>query len=125
MPDNSFEFTLERLYADVPPRPDSDLFTARVLGRLDRGWTARRLLIGAMGALGGLVGAGQLIGAGALNELSALTTRSNDFFTQHLPHGLTGLAPAGFPEGAQAIWMAAALAVVAAGFGVARLVREI
>ena len=30
VPDNSFEFTLERLYADVPRRPDSDLFTALV-----------------------------------------------------------------------------------------------
>ena len=81
-----------------------------------------------MGAMGGLVGAGQLIGTGArTSSPGARTTRSNDFFTQHLPRELTGLAsPAGFPEGAlRCADGAAALAVVAAGFGVARLVREI
>ncbi|HVM99965.1 MAG TPA: hypothetical protein VMT68_07110 [Caulobacteraceae bacterium] len=126
MPDNSFEFALERMFAEAPRRPDSDLFAARVLERLDRGWTARRALIGAMGVMGGLIGAGQLLGAGALHELAAFGARSNDYVTQHLPPELASLAaPAGLPAGAQAIWMAAALALVAAGFGVARLVREI
>jgi len=126
VPDTNFEFALERMFADAPRRPDVDLFTARVVEKLDRGWTARRLLIGAMGALGGLIGAGQLIGAGAMRELGALSAQSNTYLAQHLPSELTSLAaPAGLPEGAQAIWMAAALAIVAAGFGVARLVREI
>jgi hypothetical protein len=126
VPDNSFEFGLERMFAETPRRPDSDLFAARVLERLDRGWTARRLLIGAMGAVGGVIGAGQLLGASALGDLSTAGTRSNDFFNQHLPHELTGLlAPTGLEGAGQAIWMATALAVVAVGFGVARLVREI
>jgi hypothetical protein len=49
--DSSFEFALERMFAETPARPDADFFAARVLERLDRGWTARRLLIGSMGAL--------------------------------------------------------------------------
>jgi hypothetical protein len=122
VPDNSFEFALERMYAEAPRRPDTDLFTARVLERLDRGWTARRLLIGAMGALGGLIGAGQLLGADTARELAVLDAQSSNVFAQYAPHVFTGLLG---PGGAQTILTVAALAVVAAGFGVARLVREI
>src|ERR1700761_7805301 len=89
VPDSSFEFALERMFAETPARPDADFFAARVLERLDRGWTTRRLLIGSMGALGGVVGAYQIGGAGALQELSAAASRSNDFFNQHLSHDLT------------------------------------
>jgi hypothetical protein len=126
VPDTSFEFTLERMFAQAPARPDADFFAARVLERLDRGWTARRLLIGSMGALGGLVGAYQIIGAGALQQVTAAASRSNAFFTQHVTHDLnSAIAPAGFALDSQALWMAAALALVAAGLGLARLVREI
>src|ERR1700723_1705010 len=68
-PEMSFEYDLERMFAETPARPAADFFAARVLERLARGWTARRLLIGSMGALGGLVGAYQILGAGALTEL--------------------------------------------------------
>ena len=126
VPDSSFEFTLERMFAETPGRPDADIFAARVLEKLDRGWTARRLLIGSMGALGGLVGAYQILGAGALQQLQAAATRSNDYVAQHINNDIAGaVAPAGFTLGGQAIWMAAALALVAAGLGLARLVREI
>ena len=122
----SFEYDLERMFAETPSRPDADIFAARVLERLDRGWTTRRLLIGSMGALGGLVGAYQVLGAGALTELRAAAARSNDYFAQHVTHEVVGaIAPANFVLDGQAIWMAAALALVAAGFGLARLVREI
>jgi hypothetical protein len=123
--DSSFEFSLERMFAETPARPDADFFAARVLERLDRGWTARRLLIGSMGALGGLVGAYQILGAGALTELQAAATRSNDYLAQYITHDVARSLPPGLPLDSQAIWMAAALALVAAGFGLARLVREI
>ena len=125
MPDTSFEFALERMFAEPPARPDADFFAARVLERLDRGWTARRVLIGSMGALGGLVGAYQILGAGALTELQAAAMRSNDYVTRHITHDVAGALPPGFTLDGQALWMAAALALVAAGLGLARLVREI
>ncbi len=126
MAETSFEFALERMFAETPPRPDADIFAARVLERLDRGWTARRLLIGSMGALGGLVGAYQILGAGALQELQAMASRSNDYVNQHVAQSVSSaLAPTGFAVDTQALWMAAALALVAAGLGLARLVREI
>jgi hypothetical protein len=125
VPDTSFEFALERMFAETPGRPDADIFAARVLEKLDRGWTARRLLIGSMGALGGLVGAYQILGAGALQQLQAAATRSNDF-AQHLTPDVGGVAtPAGLVLGGDGILMAAALALVAAGFWLARLMREI
>jgi len=124
--ETSFEFRLERMFAEAPAMADADLFTLRVLERLDRGWTARRLLIGAMGVLGGLIGAYEIVGSGAVGQLAALTARSNAFVTQHLATQLSSpLAPARIYVDAEAIWLAGALAVVAAGFGLARLVREI
>src|ERR1700722_11716806 len=84
--DTSFEFALERMFAETPARPDADMFAARVLEKLDRGWTARRLLIGSMGGLGGLVGAYQILGAGAVQELQTAAARSNDYVAQHITH---------------------------------------
>ena len=125
-PEMSFEYDLERMFAETPARPDADIFAARVLEKLDRGWTARRLLIGSMGVLGGLVGAYQVLGAGAMQDLQAAAARSNDYVAQHITHETAGaLAPASFILDGQAIWMAAAVALVAAGLGLARLVREI
>ena len=121
-----FEFRLERMFAETPTAADAELFALRVLERLDRGWTARRFLIGAMGALGGLIGAYEILGTGAVGQLTALVGRSNDYLARHVAASVTGaLAPGGIYVDVQAIWLAGALIIVAAGFGLARLVREI
>jgi hypothetical protein len=121
-----FEFRLERMFADTPAAPDAELFAIRVLERLDRGWTARRFVIGAMGALGGLIGGYQILGSGAAGQLTAFVGRSNDYLARHVAASLTeSLAPGGIYVDVQAIWLAGALIIVAAGFGLARLVREI
>ena len=121
MPEASFEFALERMFAEAPTMGDADFFAARVLERLDRGWTARRLLIGVMGAAGGLIGAFQLVGSGGLGAVAALGAQS-----QAMTRQLTEqLATIGVPVDGQVLLTAAVLAVIAAGFGVARLVRDI
>ena len=126
MAEPSFEFRLERMFADAPPAADADIFALQVLHRLDRGWTARRFLIGAMGVLGGLIGAYEILGSGVSGQLVAYVDRVNDFLAQHLAASATNaLAPGGIYVDVQAIWLAGALAIVAAGFGLARLVREI
>src|ERR1700728_2467574 len=82
--ETSFEFRLERMFAEAPSMADAELFALRVLERLDRGWTARRLVIGAMGVLGGVIGAYEIVGSGAIGQLTALAARSNAFVTQHV-----------------------------------------
>ena len=126
MADASFEFKLERMFADAPHAADTELFALQVLERLDRGWTARRFLIGAMGVLGGLIGASELLSSGASGQLVAYVDHANDFLARHVAATVSdALAPSGIYVDAQAIWLAGALAIVAAGFGLARLVREI
>jgi hypothetical protein len=124
--ETSFDYALERMYADPPPLADAELFALRVMDRLERGWTVRRLLIGVMGVVGGFIGAAQVLNSRALGQLSTAVARSDAFVGREIAPQLShALAPAGVSVDSQAIWMAAALAVVAVGFGLARLVREI
>jgi hypothetical protein len=114
------------MFADTPTAADAELFALRVLERLDRGWTARRVLIGAMGALGGVIGAYEILGTGVTGQVIAYADHANDFLARHVAASVSGaLAPGGIYVDVQAIWLAGALAIVAAGFGLARLVREI
>jgi hypothetical protein len=114
------------MFADSPALRDADLFTIQVVDRLDRGWTARRLLIGAMGATGGVIGSVQILGSGVVGHLQSLGAESNAFLNQHLAQAIPGnLLPAGVSLNSQVIWMSLALAVVAVGLGIARGIREI
>ena len=126
MAEASFEARLERMFGEAPAMRDADLFTFRVLDRVDRGWTTRRLLIGAMGLAGGLIGAVQLVGSGIGGQLQALGAESNAYLTRGLAEAVpTDWLPAGVTLNSQVVWMTLALAAVAAGLGVARAIREI
>jgi hypothetical protein len=123
MAELSFEARLERLFAETPPMRDAEVFRLQVLDKLDRGWTARRFLIGGMGAAGGLIGSAQLLGAGAVGQIRGLGEQATAFLNQQLTQ--TPLVPAGVTLDTSALWMALALAVAAAGFGIVRAIREI
>ena len=126
MAEASFEGRLERMFAETPAMRDADLFTLQVVDKLDRGWTARRLLIGVMGAAGGVIGSAQILGSGVIGHIQALSAQSNAYLLQHVSQAIPqGLLPAGVALNGQVIWMAAALAVGAAGLGLARGIREI
>ncbi len=121
---DAFEFRLERMFAAAPAMADGELFTAQVMDRVGRGWNLRRLLIGGMGAVGGLVGALQVVGAGGAQHLIALGAQSNAFVSRQL----SAVVPAdlgGIGLDVQTLVMIGALAIVAAAFGLARLIREI
>src|ERR1700742_1821876 len=60
MVEQDFERRLERLFAEAPVLADADAFARRLERRLDRGWTARRALIGVGGVAGGVIAASQL-----------------------------------------------------------------
>jgi hypothetical protein len=126
MAEASFEMALDKMFAETPVFADAELFALRCEERMDRGWTTRRLLIGSLGAVGGLIGGGQLLGSGLWGRINVLSQESG----HALNRGLEGILPQGFAPGglaisAEAIWMSAALAVVAVGLAVTRLVREI
>ncbi len=125
MPDSSFEFRLERMFAEAPAMADAELFTLRVVDRLDRGWTARRLLIGVMGAAGGLVGGVQVVGSNGLGAVNAFGAQSRAYFASHVGDPLGAVLPTGLAIDGTVLLTAGVLALIAAGFGVARLIREI
>ena len=126
MADQEFEMALDRMFAEAPTFADADLFALKVEERLDRGWTFRRLFIGGVGLIGGLIGGGQLLGSGMIGQVDAFSKATSHM----LNHTFAQMMPAGAPAGglgvtAEAIWMSGALALVAVGFAVTRLVRDI
>lgn len=126
MAEASFEMALDRMFAETPVFADAELFALRCEERLDRGWTTRRLLIGSLGAVGGLIGGGQLLGSGLWGRINVLSQESGHALNRGLEDILPqGFAPGGLAISAEAIWMSAALAVVAVGLALTRLVREI
>ena len=123
---DAFEFRLERMFAEAPAMADAELFRLKLMDRLDRGWTARRLLIGCMGAAGGLIGATQIVGSGALGHLQTFSMQGKAYVNEQLAQAIPGgFAQNGFGLDVQTLWMIGALAIAAAGFGLARLIREI
>jgi len=126
MAELDFERRLERLFAEAPAMADEDAFARRVERRLERGWTARRLVIGAAGGVGGVIGASQLFMSGFAERMEVASQGSAKVLTAGLrevaPHAdwLTVLT-----SGGAVVWTASVLAVVALGFAVARALEEI
>ena len=126
MADRSFEMELDRLFSEQPAFADSDLFAHRVESNLERGWAFRRMLIGTLGLAGGLVGAAQLLGSGVTQKVGALISQSAPSIQlQWTDVALSHLLPGGYEVNGEILWMSAALAVVAIGFGLTRAIREI
>jgi hypothetical protein len=124
MADGDFERRLERLFAETPELPDAGVFAARLERRLDRGWTARRWLIGAAGVTGGLIGAHQILMSNLLQDASAAEGSA-----RALTRTLGQTAPAQWisaaPAGGGVVWMAVGVAVLMMGFVLARVIEEI
>ena len=120
-----FERRLERLFAEAPQFPDASAFAARVEGRLDRGWMARRWLIGAAGAVGGVIGASQLIMS---NFIQRVETAEDS--VRLMGSSLADMAPSAelmtaLSAVSSGLWVAVALAVVTMGFALSRVIEEI
>jgi hypothetical protein len=125
MAELAFEAMLDRMFAETPTFADADHFAQRVEERLDRGWTARRLVIGSLGLIGGLIGGAQILGSGLPARIGEFGNRSD----RVLSAGLSDLIPpeilpAGVQFNGEILWMAAALAAVAVGFALTRAIRE-
>ena len=125
MAEIEFERRLERLFAEAPDLPDAGAFADRVERRLNAGWTARRWLIGVAGGAGGVIGASQLIMSNLFQRAEAAGDSA-----RVLQAGLVQIAPradwvSGFASGGVVVWVASALAIVAMGFALTRVIEEL
>ena len=124
MAEIDFERRLERLFADVPDFPDAQAFADGIERRLDRGWTARRWLIGAAGLAGGVIGASQLVMSNLMQRVE-----SAEQSARVLTQGLSRVTPSSDMlsalSGGYGVWIAAGLAVLAMGFVLSRVIEEI
>lgn len=124
MVDADFERRLERLFMESPELPDSGGFAERVEGRLNRGWTARRWLIGAAGVLGGVIGASQLFMSNVFQRVE-----SAEGSVRFLSSSVRQIAPkaewvSSLSSGGVVVWVAVGLAVVMMGFVLSRVIEE-
>lgn len=125
MVDRDFDAQLSRLFAAPPSFPDAEAFQARVERRLDRGWAMRRLLIGAAGAVAGIVAVGQLISSRLGSELQHASEQgmtSMDLGVDKLMSRVDQFVAT--PASVETLWLGAALAAIALAFAVTRLVEE-
>lgn len=124
MAENRFEHDLATMFAEPPAVYDTEGFARRFDELLRRDWMLRRLLIGGLGALGGMVAAGQIalstfsvrLQSLVLPDVGALMSRV-DALTP------APLAEAGFSG--ETLLMTGAMALVAIVMGMARMIREI
>jgi len=125
MAERSFEYELSRLFADAPAMPDADLFALRVDERLRRGWTFRRVLIGGLGVVGGVIGGAQLLGGGFVDRFGETTVASGRLLTGKVIDLIEdAVMPQGLPWVNDVIWAAGLLAIVGVVYAVTRVARE-
>ncbi len=124
MAEIDFERRLERLFSETPHMADAQAFAERVEGRLNRGWTARRWLIGAAGLAGGVIGASQLLMSNLFERV-----QSAEQSARVLGQGLSRVTPStdmvSALSGGYGVWVAVGLAVITMGFVVSRVIEEI
>ena len=124
MAEIDFERRLERLFGDAPDMGDAAAFAQRVEQRIDRGWIARRWLIGAAGLVGGVIGASQLMMSNIVQQVATA-----EHAARTLSAGLSRVTPTtdmvSALSGGYGVWVAVGLAVVTMGFAVSRVIEEI
>ena len=126
MADRSFEMHLDRMFDQSPSFSDADLFAVRVNERLDRGWSLRRLLIGGLGTMGGLIGVYQVLGTGLVAHLQALIAGTDLVGAMNLKHlDVDQYFPLALQGNGEVLAMSAVLAVTALALTLVRIVQEI
>jgi hypothetical protein len=128
MGDRQFEARLESAFAEAPIFADADLFAFRVNDALERNWLMRRVLIGALGVVGGLIGGAQLLRSGLIDHLGAVggawrlvTTDVANIPAGRFASEVFGAVPSTATE---VLWMSGAMAIIALGLFITRAIRD-
>jgi hypothetical protein len=125
MAERNFEVELGRMFAEAPALRDADLFALRVDERLGRGWTARRLVIGGMGAVGGVIGGAQVLGGGVVERLGGAATDAGGQLTGKIVDVVeNNLMPQSFTLNVEIIWLGAVVVAAVLAFAVTRVLGE-
>lgn len=124
MAELDFERRLERLFQEAPEAPDAAGFAERVERRLDRGWTARRWLIGAAGITGGLIGVSQLVLSDVFQRMGSVEASAR-LISSHLSQTSPAQWISAASGDAVVIWVAAGVALAMTGFVLTRVIEEI
>ena len=125
MAEPDFEAQLSRMFSEAPSFPDASLFNAEVAAKLDRGWAMRRMFIGGAGVVAGLCAAFQILTSRFSSEVAQLSKNSSHSLENEISAGLAKFnAVLTTPSSAEAVWLAAGLAVVAIAFFVTRAVED-
>ncbi len=126
MSDLEFETRLDRMFAEPPYFPDAELFARQVEGRMERGWSMRRLLIGGAGIVAGVVGVGQMMGAGLfLKAAGSEATVQAEAVGKAFGELMSASSNIGaLPISPEVLWMTAALGVIGLGFAITRATQE-
>jgi hypothetical protein len=126
MADFEFESRLDKLFAEPQAFDDAGPFAGRVQSKLNRRWTTRRLVIGVLGGIGGLIGVGQIVGSGVLSRIGALNGGSVQLASNALGHWASVHLAVGMPSGGSgAMWLAVTAGGLAIAWAVTRLVEDL
>ena len=129
MADKSFEAELERRFAETPTFADAERFSHRVSAALDRDWGMRRLVIGALGLAGGLIGGLEFIHSGLAGQVNAVgaTWRVLVSDAVRLPAAreVNEWLSGGVNLDGEVLAMSGALALLAIALFVTRAIREL
>jgi hypothetical protein len=125
MAEPDFEAQLSRMFAEPPTFPDTALFNAEMAAKLDRGWAMRRMFIGGAGVVAGLFAAFQILTTRFSSEVAQLSKNGSLSLENEISAGVAKFnAMLTTPSSAEAVWLAAGLAVVAIAFFVTRAVED-
>ena len=126
MSELDFEMRLDRMFAEPPHFPDAELFARDVETRLERGWSLRRLFIGAAGGVAGLVGVGQFMGAGLFLKAAGSEVSAQAGAVGKAARDLLSASSSlgAFPVSPEVLWMTVGLGVLALGFAITRATQE-
>ena len=120
-----FEARLDKMFAEPPAFDDAGDFAGQVQSKLNRNWTTRRLVIGALGGVGGLIGVGQIVSSGVIGHMQGLAKGAPSFAAVDLSHWHAHMTAGLSPATSGALWLGLAAVGIALALALSRLIEDL